>query len=105
MDPEIDSYSGIFDNGHRRATGLGDFLAERGVTDLYVCGLATDYCVKYTALDAIALGLRVSIVPEACRAVDLAPGDGGRAIEEMRARGVEIAAAGPIASERAEKDE
>src|SRR5688500_5437345 len=51
-DAGIDSYSGFFDNGHRKATGLGDYLKERGVTDVYVMGLATDYCVKFTALDA-----------------------------------------------------
>ena len=53
---EIDSYSGFFDNGHRKATGLGDYLRERGATDVYVAGLATDYCVKFTALDARHLG-------------------------------------------------
>ena len=50
-DPAIDSYSGFFDNGHRRSTGLGDYLRSNNVTDVYVCGLATDYCVKFTALD------------------------------------------------------
>ncbi len=52
VDPEIDSYSGFFDNGHRRGTGLAEYLKSAGVTGVYVCGLATDYCVKYTALDA-----------------------------------------------------
>src|SRR6185437_15658622 len=51
-DTEIDSYSGFFDNGHRKATGLGEYLAGLNVSDVYVCGLATDYCVKFTALDA-----------------------------------------------------
>jgi len=54
--PEIDSYSGFFDNDHRQATGLGDFLKSKSVTEVFVMGLATDYCVKFTALDAIGLG-------------------------------------------------
>ena len=55
-DPGIDSYSGFYDNAHRQATGLGDYLREKGVTEIYIMGLATDYCVKFTALDAIQLG-------------------------------------------------
>src|SRR5690348_16174351 len=57
-DPAIDSYSGFFDNGHRKATGLGEYLKERAVSDVYVAGLATDYCVKFTALDATQLGFK-----------------------------------------------
>ena len=55
-DSEIDSYSGFFDNEHRRAPGLDDYLKGRGVTEVFVVGLATDYCVKFTALDARQLG-------------------------------------------------
>ena len=55
-DAGIDSYSGLFDNGHRKSTGLGEWLKARGVTEVFVCGLATDYCVKFTALDAARLG-------------------------------------------------
>jgi nicotinamidase/pyrazinamidase len=87
-DPAIDSYSGFFDNGRRKATGLGDFLRERQVSDVFVCGLATDYCVKCTALDAVGLGFRTHLVEDACRGVDLKPGDVARAIAEMRAAGV-----------------
>jgi nicotinamidase/pyrazinamidase len=90
-DPAIDSYSGFFDNGKRKATGLGDWLRAQGVEDLTVLGLATDYCVKATALDAVGLGFTVTLVEDGCRAVELAPGDGARAIEEMRAAGVKIA--------------
>ena len=89
-DPEIDSYSGFFDNGHRRATGLGEFLRERGVEEVSVAGLATDYCVKFTALDARGLGLRVRLVAAACRGVELRPGDSARALEEMHAGGVNV---------------
>jgi nicotinamidase/pyrazinamidase len=87
-DPQIDSYSGFFDNGHRLATGLGDYLRGQGVAEVYLCGLATDYCVKHTALDAVALGLKTHVIPEACRGVNLRTGDADRALEEMRAKGV-----------------
>ena len=73
--PEIDSYSGFFDNGRRSATGLGEYLRERGVTNLYLLGVATDYCVKFTALDARALGFTTFLVEDASRGVDLKPGD------------------------------
>ncbi|MCZ6792585.1 MAG: bifunctional nicotinamidase/pyrazinamidase [Planctomycetota bacterium] len=92
-DPEIDSYSGFFDNGQRRATGLGDHLleSEKGVSEVFVLGLATDYCVKFTALDARRLGFRTTVVEDGCRGVDLRPGDVKRAIEEMRDAGVQMA--------------
>jgi nicotinamidase/pyrazinamidase len=89
-DPEIDSYSGFFDNGHRKATGMGDWLKQRGVTELYVLGLATDYCVKFTVLDALQLGFAVSVVVDGCRAVELQPGDGERAIAAMREAGATV---------------
>jgi nicotinamidase/pyrazinamidase len=89
-DERIDSYSGFFDNGHRRATGLGDFLQERGVTDVYVLGLATDYCVKWTALDALQLGFRVHLIADGCRGVGLKPDDVADALSQMRAAGVQM---------------
>jgi nicotinamidase/pyrazinamidase len=89
-DPAIDSYSAFFDNDRRKDTGLGQFLEERGVMEVVVMGLATDYCVKYTVLDALGLGFGVTLVEDGCRAVDLAEGDGARAIAEMRARGAHV---------------
>lgn len=89
-DRTVDSYSGFFDNGRRVATGLGDYLRERGVEEVTVLGLATDYCVRFTALDAVSLGFRTRLVVEGCRAVELAPGDGARALEAMSAAGVEL---------------
>ncbi len=89
-DAAIDSYSGFFDNGHRRRTGLQDVLAGQGVTNLYVLGLATDYCVKFTVLDACALGYRVFVVVDGCRGVNLAPGDAAAALEEMRRAGAAV---------------
>jgi nicotinamidase/pyrazinamidase len=89
-DPGIDSYSAFFDNGHRKSTGLGDYLKGRGATELYIAGLATDYCVKFSALDARQLGFDTFVVEDATRGVELRPGDVGRAFEEMRAAGVRV---------------
>jgi nicotinamidase/pyrazinamidase len=89
-DPEIDSYSGFFDNGHLRATGLGDYLRARQIADVFVAGLAADYCVKFTALDAIALGFQTHLIEDACRGVNLQPDDVAKALEEMRTAGIEI---------------
>jgi len=89
-DPGIDSYSGFFDNGHRKATGLHDLLQAHEINDLTIVGLATDYCVKFTALDARQLGYNVTVITDGVRGVDLNPGDSERALEEMRAAGVTI---------------
>jgi len=89
-DPSIDSYSGFFDNGHRKATGLGEYLKQKGVTDVYVLGLATDYCVKFTALDARTLGFKTFFVEDASRGVNLQPTDVVKAIADMKAAGVTI---------------
>lgn len=91
MNPRIDSYSGLFDNGRRASTGMAEWLRAQGVTALSVAGLATDYCVKFTVLDALAEGFQVEVLAAACRGVNLAPGDVGRAFEEMRAGGARIA--------------
>lgn len=90
MDPGVDSYSGLFDNGHRHSTGLGEWLNGQGVTEVYVCGLATDYCVKFTALDALRFGFKTHLIENASRGVNLHPDDVKRAIEEMRSAGIEI---------------
>lgn len=95
-DPGIDSYSGFFDNGRKKATGLGDYLHEKGVTDVYVCGLATDYCVKFTALDALSLGFRTFLIEDASRGVDLNKGDVKKAVAEMKAAGVGVVKAKEI---------
>ena len=99
-DPAIDSYSGFFDNGHRKSTGLGEYLRSRGVTGVYVCGLATDYCVKFTALDARQLGFNTHLVEDASRGVNLKPGDVERAIEEMRHAGVKVLRSADLLAER-----
>jgi nicotinamidase/pyrazinamidase len=70
MDINIDSYSGFFDNGKKKATGMGAYLKGRGITHIYVAGLAADYCVKFTALDGLELGFKSTIIIDATRAID-----------------------------------
>jgi nicotinamidase/pyrazinamidase len=89
-DPGIDSYSGFFDNGHRKSTGLAEWLKSQNATGVYVCGLATDYCVKFTALDAIQLRFKTHLIDDASRGVNLKPGDVAAAVDEMQRAGVII---------------
>lgn len=86
MDPEEDAYSG-FQARDERGVGLGAALRERGVQRLFVGGLATDYCVRATVLDALREGFQAVVLLDAVRAVDVKPGDGERALEEVRAAG------------------
>jgi nicotinamidase/pyrazinamidase len=90
-DPGIDSYSGFFDNNHARSTGLSAYLHERGVKEVWLVGVATDYCVKFTALDGREQGFDVVVVEDGCRAVNLSPDDGAKALAEMAAAGCRIA--------------
>jgi nicotinamidase/pyrazinamidase len=86
---EIDSYSAFFENDRRTPTGLAAYLRERGFRRLYLAGLATDYCVAYSALDAIGAGFAVVVLEDACRAIDLG-GSLAWAMREMRHAGVVI---------------
>lgn len=90
QDPQIDSYSGFFDNGHRNKTALDVVLKAKGITALTVMGLATDYCVKYTVLDALTLGYTVTVITAGCRGVNLSPDDSEQALSEMAAGGAII---------------
>lgn len=90
---QIDSYSAFFENDHMTPTGLGGYLNERGLTRIFLAGLAYDFCVGYSALDARRLGMRVLVIRDACRAIDLnGPVNGSVAkIEaEFAAAGVEV---------------
>lgn len=97
-DPNYDSYSGFFDNGHKVATGLGDYLKHMKVTEVYVLGLATDYCVKFTALDALSLGFGTHLIEDGCRGVELKAGDVERAVADMRSAGVRVNCSGDVGS-------
>lgn len=83
----IDSYSAFFENDHETPTGLGGYLRERGISDLTLVGLATDFCVAYSAIDALRLGFRATVLLEACRAIDLG-GSLAAMKEKMTAEGV-----------------
>lgn len=89
-DRTIDSYSGFFDNARRKATGLETHLRERGIDELHIAGLATDYCVKFTAIDGADLGFRVVVLEDAARGVELNPGDCRLAFDKMREAGVVV---------------
>jgi nicotinamidase/pyrazinamidase len=90
QDPNSQGYSGFQD------TTLAELLRERGVERLFVTGLATDYCVKNTVLDARRLGFEVTVVEDAVRGVDVEPGDSGRALEEMEGAGAELATSAEV---------
>jgi nicotinamidase/pyrazinamidase len=90
LNPMVDSYSGFFDNGHRQATGLESWLMQRGIDELVIMGLATDYCVKFTVLDALELGFGVTVVRDGCRGIDLHKGDVERAFAEMTDKGARV---------------
>lgn len=70
MDPEIDSYSGFYDNGHKKSTGLAGYLKEKKADEVYFCGLAADICVYYSILDAIKLGFQAYLIEDASRPLD-----------------------------------
>jgi nicotinamidase/pyrazinamidase len=93
--PDVDSYSAFFENDHRTVTGLAGYLRERGIEAVTLAGLATDFCVAYSALDAARLGFRVRVVGDACRAIDLAGSLAARTAE-MRAAGVAIVTSGEL---------
>ncbi|MCE0506370.1 bifunctional nicotinamidase/pyrazinamidase [Roseivivax sp. GX 12232] len=85
----IDSYSAFFENDHATPTGLEGYLRERGITDLTLVGLATDFCVKFSALDAAKLGFGVTVKRDLCRAIDL-EGSLAAALDEMATAGVQL---------------
>jgi len=87
--PAIDSYSAFFENDRSTPTGLNGYLSARGITAVTFVGLATDFCVAYSALDAVRLGLRATVLLGACRGIDLG-GSMARMQDEMRAAGVAL---------------
>lgn len=87
--PDIDSYSAFFENDKTTPTGLDGYLKTRGVTAVTLVGLATDYCVAYSALDAAKLGFDVTVRLGLCRAIDM-DGSLATALDQMRAAGVSL---------------
>ncbi|MBT3226679.1 MAG: bifunctional nicotinamidase/pyrazinamidase [Deltaproteobacteria bacterium] len=90
INPEVDSYSGFFDNEHQNDTGLASYLVEKGVSELFIVGLALDYCVKFTALDARQCGLNTSLIVDGTRGVNIDASDSVKAVKEMSEAGVNI---------------
>lgn len=95
-DEGIDSYSGFFDNGHRKATGLEDYLRDQQVDEVFIVGLAADYCVKFTALDSRASGFKTYVVTDATRGVNLSANDTREAFSELEAAGVQLISSGEV---------
>jgi len=92
----IDSYSTFFDNAHRRHTGLAHYLEKRGIKDIYLMGLALDYCVKYSTVDARELGFNTHVIVDGCRGIELERGDIARALDEMEHAGATLLKSGDI---------
>ncbi len=89
-DKNVDSYSGFYDNDHKKDTGLGNYLKDNNIDEIYVTGLATDYCIKYTVLDALNLGIKTNVVLDAIKGVNLNSDDSEKAVQEMEKAGAKI---------------
>lgn len=89
-DAEVDSYSGFYDNNKIHSTGLEKYLKDNNIDEVYICGLALDYCVKFTALDSSNLNFETYVITDATRAVNVNPDDGLHSIEELKKNGVKI---------------
>ena len=88
--PLVDSYSAFFDNGRRQKTTLDEWLREHNIGELIIMGIATDYCVKFTVLDALQLGYRVNVITDGCRGVNINPQDSAQAFMEMSVAGATL---------------
>ncbi len=88
-DPAVDSYSGFFDDDGT-STGLHEYLRSKKVTQVYICGLATDYCVKFTALDALKQGYKTVVLEDLCKGVNIDPLDTQRALEALQSAGASV---------------
>lgn len=90
MNPAVDSYSGFFDNAKRGDTGLANFLRHNHIERVFICGLALDYCVKFTALDAISEGFETFLITDATRPVNVKLSDGDDSLRELAAAGIKL---------------
>ncbi|MFZ6052458.1 bifunctional nicotinamidase/pyrazinamidase [Halocola ammonii] len=88
MDPDIDSYSGFYDNGHKKSTGLTGYLKEREVDELHICGLAGDVCVYFTLSDAISEGFKTTLIENGTRALD--DKKFNEQINELKGKGLKV---------------
>ncbi|MCP3940671.1 MAG: bifunctional nicotinamidase/pyrazinamidase [Desulfobacteraceae bacterium] len=90
MEKDIDSYSGFYDNAWKKDTGLGNYLKQQNIEQISIMGLATDYCVKFTALDARKLGFMTNLIKEGIRGVEVNKKDCKKAVAEMENAGVKV---------------
>lgn len=88
--PDIDSYSTFFDNEHKKNTGLAQYLEDQNVTEVYIMGLATDYCVLYSVLDARHLNIKTYVLQDGCFGIENNPGDIKKAYEKMQDAGATL---------------
>jgi nicotinamidase/pyrazinamidase len=98
-DIRVDSYSTFFDNAHRHQTGLGHYLNQRSIDEIFILGVATEYCVKWSALDAVALGLKTHVIIDGCRGIGLHKDDISHAIAEMQDKGIRLIKLADLANE------
>jgi nicotinamidase/pyrazinamidase len=89
-DPAVDSYSAFFDNAHRHETGLASYLKLSAIEEIFLLGVATEYCVKYTALDSLKLGFKTNVIIDGCRGIGLNSEDIPQALEDMRKEGANL---------------
>lgn len=95
--PRVDSYSGFFDNNRQGDTGLGSYLRENGIEQVFIVGLAADYCVKFTVLDSVSLGFTTILIADATKGVNLSPEDTANALQEMKNAGAKVIASTELA--------
>jgi nicotinamidase/pyrazinamidase len=94
--PAVDSYSVFLENDKKTKTGLDGYLTSLGAGEIFLCGLATDYCVFYSAMDAVKFGFTAAVIIDACRGIDAPPGSVDKAVADMREAGVRIITAGEL---------
>ena len=99
-DPYIDSYSAFYDNARRKSTGLTKFLKEKKVSEIFIAGLTTDYCVVYSAIDALDEGFAVTVIQDACRGIDLHPHDVRNALAAIAVKGGKVITTSQLESEQ-----
>lgn len=92
----VDSYSAFLENDKKTKTGIDGYLTSIAADEVYICGLATDFCVFYSAMDARTFGFNTCVVIDACRGIDLPKGNVARVLDEMRSRGIRIIESGMI---------
>jgi len=94
--PAVDSYSAFLENDRKTKTGLDGYLSSVGCREIFLCGLATDYCVYYSAMDALKFGFTVNVILDACRGIDVPPGAVDAVVKEMRSAGARIVTSGVL---------